>query len=130
MTSIDEKLQKLMEEADFGDLVEVTLTNKEYVAVHDNDGIGIYEPKEGVPGQEYAEWGIFYVVGYYGGIKNRNAGAVQTTGIFDGKIGHGLLLPEGHDNVENKVLCLDPTLHKKDALRNLKFAGEGNHSVV
>lgn len=112
-TNIEEKLK---EEADFGDIVEITLkSDLDYCASHEKGRVIISQREKDA---EYQERAILYVVGYYGGMRN---------GIFKESLGiseKGVTPVFIHYPAETMV-CLDPTVHRKDALDTLKFQGKG-----
>ena len=108
--------EKLKEEANFGDLVEVTLNQDlDYCARHENDRI-IITPRE--KDVEYQERAIIHITGYYGGMRD---------GIFKESFGvseRGATPVLIHYPAET-IVCLDPTLHREDAINTLKFQGDG-----
>ncbi len=114
-------IERLQEEADFGDLVEVALKDGEFCTRHEPDGIIVF-PCNTDPNVE-EEFGIKYLCGYYGGITNRrNRGTA-------GLVGGGIVAVYLDYPDAEKFLCLDPTLHRKDALRELHFSGEGHVKI-
>ncbi len=107
---------RLRAEASFGDLVEIALNSeKEYCAVHSQGNV-IISPRDG--GVEYNERGILYVSGYYGGMK-----------CGDFREGMGIsgdgVTPVFIYSSSETVVCLDPTLHREDAVDKLHFQGAG-----
>lgn len=109
--------RKLKEEADFGDLVELTLkSDKDYCARHEQGRV-VISPREN--GVDYQERDIIYVVGYYGGMRSGNF--KETVEISE--IGATPILISYPS--ETTTVCLDPTLHRKDALDTIKWQGKG-----
>lgn len=100
--------EKLTNEADFGDLVEVTLREGNFCALHTDKEIIIFESTTLVPANEHR---ILNVVGYYGGITDTK---------YEDK---GNVMIE-HSRGE-KFLCLNPTVHDKRAVVKLHCTGAG-----
>ena len=108
----------LREEAVFGDLVEITLKlDIEYCARHDQNSV-LISPRENVIG--YQERGILHISGYYGGMQK---GSFKE---FIAVLGRGALPVLITDSTDAEtVVCLNPTLHRENAIDNLHFQGEG-----
>ncbi len=93
-------INKLEHEVHFGDLVEVVLRkNQDFSASHDPEERVIQSSSE-----KTNEYGIVSVCGYYGGIKS-----------FDQHL----------TKLKEEILCLNPTVHRADAIKELHCTGEG-----
>ena len=105
--------QKLTEEATFGDLVEVTLKDRNFCALHTDNGITIFESNASeLPADEHR---ILHVAGYYGG-------------WYDSRYeDQGIQMVE-HVGGE-KFLCLNPTVHDISAVSKIHSTGAGHIKV-
>ncbi|MEK6938525.1 MAG: hypothetical protein AABX04_05755 [Nanoarchaeota archaeon] len=96
-TSITERLQ---EEATFGDLLEVSLRKECSSALHHQKEIIVGSLSK----NDADEYGIVSICGYYGGVKS-----------FD----------KQDNRLKEEMLCLNPTVHRADAIKELHYTGEG-----
>jgi hypothetical protein len=107
-------LEQKLEKIPFGALVEVTLKGK-CGAEYKKSEIEII-PEYSTTNRS-DEFGIKHVVGYNGSIQNK---ALDLRGCVN------IRCPlEELDNEENLVLCLNPTIHYRNASREMHFQGEG-----
>lgn len=101
--------ERLIAEANFGDLVEVTLREGNFCALHTEGGITIFESNaKELPVDEHR---ILHAVGYYGGMTD--------TKYED----------QGTQMVEHAggeiLVCLNPTVHDINAVSQIHSTGAG-----
>ena len=109
------------EEADFGDVVEIALKpSLDYCARHQDNRVIISTRENN--NVEYQERAILYLVGYYGGM--RKGDFKESLGLSEKEVAPVFIYNPGET-----VVCLDPTLHRKDAVDALKFQGDGLFNI-
>ncbi len=92
-------VERLEREVTFGDLLEVTLVEGDFSARHSPGNIDINPTTSG---RGEREFGILSVCGYYGGVRGYGVGGT-----------------------EEQFLCLNPTIHREDAISKLHYQGDG-----
>ena len=89
-------IERLEQQVTFGDLIEIVLNEGDFCAEHEGGDINIYQTTTDSEIPKQ-EFGIQYACGYYGGIRG----------------------------TEEQFLCLNPTIHRVDAIARLHFQGDG-----
>lgn len=112
--------ERLWLEADFGDLVEVTLKSDLDYCARNLNGVLMVSPRDS--GVNYEQRAILHVAGYYGGMREGNL--KETLGLSGREI-EPLLI----QNPNNKMVCLDTTVHKPDAVDTIQYQGDGSIMV-
>ena len=114
--------KKLEEELSFGDIVEITLNpGVDYCARHCQSKVIIFQRE---PRARYQERAILHILGYFGGMKKGSFR--ETTGISANGVGSLILIEEAVNDSTETIVCLDPTLHRADAVDIQRcYGGEG-----